>query len=181
MLKSLEVMLKNLKGLALATTMLIPSAGLVSAQATNSEALSDQRVRQAIAYAIDMDTIVETLFEGKAIAADSMLPNGPFKPIRTNSALRISSFRNTGTRNWTLFLSIISNSLYMRAISLIGMAVAMVTNSTIMMLALLIGQWNPTQTANRLCEQIQRLRNSSNFHGQIWVFGSPRKLSLINC
>ena len=84
MLKSLEVMLKNLKGLALATTMLIPSAGLVSAQATNSEALSDQRVRQAIAYAIDMDTIVETLFEGKAIAADSMLPNGPFKPEGLN-------------------------------------------------------------------------------------------------
>ncbi len=41
--------------------------------------LSDERVRQAIAYAIDMDTIVETLFEGKAIVADSMIPNGGFK------------------------------------------------------------------------------------------------------
>ncbi len=41
--------------------------------------LSDVRVRQAIAYAIDMDTIVETLFEGKAIAADSMIPNGAWK------------------------------------------------------------------------------------------------------
>jgi peptide/nickel transport system substrate-binding protein len=62
------------------------SAGpnLATAQAINSEPLSDPRVRQAIAYAIDMDTIVETLFEGKAIAADSMLPNGPFKPDGLN-------------------------------------------------------------------------------------------------
>ena len=41
--------------------------------------LSDVRVRQAIAYAIDMETIVETLYEGKAIAADSMIPNGAWK------------------------------------------------------------------------------------------------------
>ena len=41
--------------------------------------LSDERVRAAIAYAIDMETIVETLFEGKAIVADSMIPNGPYK------------------------------------------------------------------------------------------------------
>ena len=42
------------------------------------------RVRQAIAYAIDMDTIVETLFEGKAIAADSMIPNGAYKAENLN-------------------------------------------------------------------------------------------------
>lgn len=41
--------------------------------------LADERVRQAIAYAIDMETIVDTLFEGKAIVADSMMPNGPWK------------------------------------------------------------------------------------------------------
>ena len=35
----------------------------------NSNPLSDSRVRQAIAYAIDMDTIQETLLEGKAIVA----------------------------------------------------------------------------------------------------------------
>ncbi len=45
----------------------------------NSNPLSDSRVRQAIAYAIDMDTIQETLLEGKAIVADSHIPNGPFK------------------------------------------------------------------------------------------------------
>lgn len=46
---------------------------------TNSNPLSDLRVRQAIAYAIDMDTIVETLFEGMAVVADSRIPNGPWK------------------------------------------------------------------------------------------------------
>ncbi len=36
-------------------------------------------MRQAIAYAIDMDTIVETLLEGKALVADSQTPNGAWK------------------------------------------------------------------------------------------------------
>lgn len=45
----------------------------------NSNPLSDYRVRQAIDYAIDMDTIAETLLEGKALVADSMVPNGPWK------------------------------------------------------------------------------------------------------
>jgi peptide/nickel transport system substrate-binding protein len=35
-------------------------------------------VRQAIAYAIDKDTIVETIFGGYALRADGLLPNGPF-------------------------------------------------------------------------------------------------------
>ena len=43
-----------------------------SAQATNSSELSDPRVRQAIAYAIDMETIAETLFEGAAIPAQGL-------------------------------------------------------------------------------------------------------------
>ena len=46
---------------------------------TNSNPLSDVRVRKAIAYAIDMDTIAETLFEGMVIVADSQIPNGSFK------------------------------------------------------------------------------------------------------
>ena len=39
------------------------------AQPINESELSDPRVRQAIAYAIDMETIAETLFEGAAIPA----------------------------------------------------------------------------------------------------------------
>ena len=54
------------------------------AQPINENQLSDPRVRQAIAYAIDMDTIVETLFEGKAIKAVGLLPNGPNKPDDLN-------------------------------------------------------------------------------------------------
>jgi peptide/nickel transport system substrate-binding protein len=46
---------------------------------TNSNILSDVRVRQAIAYAVDMDTICATLLEGKAIPADSLTPNGDWK------------------------------------------------------------------------------------------------------
>ena len=51
----------------------------------NSNPLSDFRVRQAIAYAIDMDTIAETLLEGKALVADSMVPNGPWKTPGLNA------------------------------------------------------------------------------------------------
>ena len=49
------------------------------AYAARDNQLSDERVRQAIAYAIDMETIVDTIYEGKAIVADSMIPNGAFK------------------------------------------------------------------------------------------------------
>ena len=38
--------------------------------------LADLRVRQALAYAIDMDAIVETLFNGKAEAAKSFTAPG---------------------------------------------------------------------------------------------------------
>jgi len=51
----------------------------VSAQPTNSNQLSDPRVRQALCMAIDMVTIGETLFEDQIIPADSLLPNGPLK------------------------------------------------------------------------------------------------------
>ncbi len=40
--------------------------------------LSDVRIRQALRYAIDMDTIIETLFEGKAEVAISLIGKGPY-------------------------------------------------------------------------------------------------------
>lgn len=46
---------------------------------TNSNPLSDLRVRQAIAYAIDMDTIAETMFDGMVIPATGRVPDGPMK------------------------------------------------------------------------------------------------------
>ncbi|MEP3278231.1 MAG: ABC transporter substrate-binding protein [Stappiaceae bacterium] len=68
--------MNKILGLAIAAAMSMTSS---FAFAERANQLSDQRVRAAIAYAIDMDTIVETLFEGKAIVADSMIPNGPYK------------------------------------------------------------------------------------------------------
>lgn len=41
--------------------------------------LADVRVRQAIAYAIDMDAVCESIFEGATMPADSMTPNGGSK------------------------------------------------------------------------------------------------------
>lgn len=41
--------------------------------------LADARVRQAIAYAIDMDTICETLFQGAAVPANSLTPDANLK------------------------------------------------------------------------------------------------------
>ncbi|MGL5379770.1 ABC transporter substrate-binding protein [Clostridium sp.] len=38
--------------------------------------LADKRVRQAIMYALDMDSILEGIFEGAAIPANSLTPNG---------------------------------------------------------------------------------------------------------
>lgn len=78
-------MLNRISGIALAAALHLAGTGFATAQAINDEQLSDPRVRQAIAYAIDMDTIVETLLESKAIAADSMLPNGPHKPADLNA------------------------------------------------------------------------------------------------
>ncbi|SHI80881.1 peptide/nickel transport system substrate-binding protein [Dethiosulfatibacter aminovorans DSM 17477] len=47
--------------------------------ALNDNPLSDVRVRQAIAYAIDMDALAASLLEGKALPANSLTPNGPWK------------------------------------------------------------------------------------------------------
>lgn len=73
-------MKRTLLGIALATALQLSTTDVLA----EANALSDERVRQAIAYAIDMDTIVETLFEGKAIVADSMIPNGAFKASGLN-------------------------------------------------------------------------------------------------
>ena len=75
--------MKMLKVASLSAMMLLPTID-AAAEATNSNQLSDERVRHAIAYAIDMETIVDTLFDGKAIAASSKIPNGPFKPAGLN-------------------------------------------------------------------------------------------------
>ncbi|MEC8197527.1 MAG: ABC transporter substrate-binding protein, partial [Pseudomonadota bacterium] len=74
--------MNKLFGMAIAAAV-----GMTStfAYAERVNQLSDERVRQAIAYAIDMDTIVDTLFEGKAIVADSMIPNGSFKAEGLNA------------------------------------------------------------------------------------------------
>lgn len=45
-----------------------------------STPLADLRVRQAIAYAVDVDTLNATLLEGRTISADSLTENGPWKP-----------------------------------------------------------------------------------------------------
>lgn len=66
--------------LILETTLL----GAAYAQAVNGNPLSDVRVRQAIAYAIDKDTIIATIFDGNAVRADGLLPNGPFKSPNLN-------------------------------------------------------------------------------------------------
>lgn len=68
--------MNKMLGLAIAAAVSMTST---LAHAERANQLSDERVRQAIAYAIDMDTIVDTIYEGKAIAADSMIPNGGFK------------------------------------------------------------------------------------------------------
>lgn len=47
--------------------------------------LADPKVRQAIAYALDMDSILAGIFEGAAIPANSLTPDGPDKVEGLNS------------------------------------------------------------------------------------------------
>ncbi|MDB2390320.1 ABC transporter substrate-binding protein [Alphaproteobacteria bacterium] len=74
--------MKKLLSLVTASALAL-TAGSAFADRVNQ--LSDQRVRQAIAYAVDMETIVDTIFEGKAIVADSMIPNGAYKAEGLNA------------------------------------------------------------------------------------------------
>ncbi|HEV2515206.1 MAG TPA: ABC transporter substrate-binding protein [Devosia sp.] len=76
--------MKKLLALGMALLMSTTAIGTATAQAINENPLSDPRVRQAIAYAIDMDTIIETIFEGKAVRAVGLLPDGPNKPDDLN-------------------------------------------------------------------------------------------------
>lgn len=46
--------------------------------------LADERVRQAIRYAIDMDTICETLFQGAAVSANALIPDADLKDSAFN-------------------------------------------------------------------------------------------------
>lgn len=71
--------MRKLKAVAAALLLQAALMGGAMAQAVNNNPLSDVRVRQALAYAIDMPTIIETIFAGNAVKAVGMLPNGPLK------------------------------------------------------------------------------------------------------
>lgn len=76
--------LKKLIAVGLAALMSTTAISGAIAQPINENPLSDPRVRQAIAYAIDMETIAETIFEGAAVPAVGLLPDGPNKPTDLN-------------------------------------------------------------------------------------------------
>ena len=80
-MRETTVLKSSILGLAMAAAMQFTTSDALA----EANQLSDVRVRQAIAYAIDMDTIAETLLEGKAIVADSMIPNGAFKADGLNA------------------------------------------------------------------------------------------------
>ncbi len=61
------------------TVVLLASSLSVFAQATNENQLSDPRVRQAMAYAIDMQAIIDSLMAGKATPAAVMAPPGAWR------------------------------------------------------------------------------------------------------
>ena len=70
--------MKKLAALAAASLLYATLGATAYAQALNGNPLSDVRVREAIAYAIDKDTIIATIFDGNAVRADGLLPLGPF-------------------------------------------------------------------------------------------------------
>lgn len=70
--------MKRLFSILLALALLCTSIGAF-AEATNENPLSDARVRQAMAYAIDMNAIIDTLMAGKATPAAVMAPAGAWR------------------------------------------------------------------------------------------------------
>ena len=70
--------MKKIFLLLMVSVLLVSLAGSVLASG-HENPLQDKKVRQAIAYAIDMETLVEGLLEGKAVAANSLTPNGDWK------------------------------------------------------------------------------------------------------
>jgi ABC-type dipeptide transport system, periplasmic component len=63
----------------LAALAFFAAAGAVFSQATNSNPLSDVRVRQALRYAIDMDSITKSSLLPMTVPANSLTPNGERK------------------------------------------------------------------------------------------------------
>lgn len=70
--------MKRLLSIVLALTLLL-SISSVMAEATNSNQLSDPRVRQALTYAIDVQAIIDSLMAGKSTAAITMAPPGEWR------------------------------------------------------------------------------------------------------
>jgi len=69
--------MKKLITLVVALSLAVSAA--FAAPGAKTSPMADARVRQAIKYAIDMKTVVNTLMSGKAIVANSMTPNGEWK------------------------------------------------------------------------------------------------------
>ncbi len=67
------------KALVLFLLVAVAFSTVFAAPAGKSSPMADPKVRQAIKYAIDMKTIVESLMSGKAIIANSLTPNGAWK------------------------------------------------------------------------------------------------------
>ena len=63
----METSMRKLRAVAAAFLLHTALFSPAYAQALNENPLSDVRVRQALAYAIDMPTIIETIFEGNAV------------------------------------------------------------------------------------------------------------------
>ena len=63
----------------LCLTLVIAFASTALAFAAQPSPLADPRVRQAIAYAIDMEALIDSLMEGRASVANSLTPDGEWK------------------------------------------------------------------------------------------------------
>ena len=63
----------------IALLVLVTAGSALFAQATNANPLSDPRVRQALRYAIDMDSITKSSLLPMAVPANSLTPNGERK------------------------------------------------------------------------------------------------------